>query len=713
VRIVGVAGPVDELLGVGGDILTRPLAEVIGRSFRDLTHASGFRPSQEPLFLGTFRREPARRELDILAHERDGLILIELEPSLDHRASAARLLARLRAAIAEIKRARSIEEACAAAAAGVREFTGHDRALVYRFLEDCSGRVVAESGTGALPSLQNQHFPESDVPRQARELYVRNLIRVIPAADYVPAPLLSARIGPELDMADCALRSVSPVHLQYLRNMGVVASMSVSVIRGGELWGLIACHSATETLVPYELREACKQIASALAQQIETVEARSDAEEAERLSSAREALLADLAASDSLEVELVKRMDDLLALVPADGLLLSLNGRVRLVGTAPDAAASAALVTWSRRMDAATPFATSCLAAVYGPAAGFAAEASGVLAISANSEDPIDILWLRREYREVVEWAGHPHKDLARDPETGALNPRASFAAWREIVKGRALPWTTPEIDAVQKLRDSVERIKQRQRLNALQGSLIHMSRVNAMGAMASSIAHELNQPLTAAASYSRSAAKLLRMGGDAEEVAAIVDRSAEQTLRAGELIRKLRQLVAPVEAAVGPCSLAEIVDGACALALIDAPRLGVAVNIAFDRSAVVLADKIQAQQVLLNLIRNGLEAMELSSQRRIALEARRDGAGSIVVAVRDSGPGIDEEVKERLFAAFNSSKEGGLGIGLSICRTIVEGLGGKIWLEESGPSGTCFAFTLPEQPAERGSAAAVLPSEA
>jgi light-regulated signal transduction histidine kinase (bacteriophytochrome) len=701
--VVGAAGRVGELLGAAKEVLSRPLEEIIGQSLESLTRASGFRPSQEPLFLGAFRLGPLIPALDILAHERDGSVLIELEPSLDHRPSAPRLLGRLRAAIADIKRAPTIEGACTTAARAVRDFTGHDRAMVYRFLEDHSGNVISESSNGALPSLHNHHFPEGDIPQQARELYARNLIRVIPDVHYVPAPLLTAGEGAELDMSDCALRSVSPVHLQYLRNMGVGSSMSTSVMGHGRLWGLIACHSISATLVPYEVREVCKQVAAALGQQIETLTARFDKEEGERLSTAREVLLANLAGSDAIEIELVKRIDDLLRLIPADGILLSCNGRVHRAGLTPDPEAAAELASWSRRKDASLPFATSSLSSVFEPASAYQAETSGALAASVTGEDPIDIVWLRREHREVVEWGGHPHKDLDRNPETGRLNPRASFSAWREIVKGRSAPWTSPEIDAAQRLRDGVERIKERQRFTALQASLIHMSRVNAMGAMASSIAHELNQPLTAAASYARSAAKLLRRGEAGEEIASIVDRAAEQSLRAGELIRKLRQLAAPVEAAVDSCSLAEIIEGACAIALIDAPRLGITVDIEFDRSLDVLADKIQAQQVLLNLIRNALEAMEDSEQRLLTVEARRDGAGQVKVTVRDTGSGVSDSVRDQLFDAFNSSKEGGLGIGLSICRTIIEGLGGKIWLEESGPTGTCFAFSLQESlPDER-----------
>ena len=694
------AGRLPALIGHDGPALGQTLQALIGQSVADLTGGANLRPGQEPLFLGSLRLGPALPELDILGHERGDQIIIELEPSLQHRPSAARLLARLRSAVARIKRQDNVADACRTAAAEVRSFTGHDRALVYQFLSDWSGKVIGEDGTGALPSLINQHFPATDIPSQARALYRRDLIRVIPHVCYEPAPMVPQEFADRFDMSDCSLRSVSPFHVQYLRNMDVASSMSVSILRGTELWGLIACHGRGSRLVPYEIREACKQIGAALTQQVETLEARWEMEKASRLAIYREQLLAKLAGSSSVEVELRLRADEIKRVVPADGLILHHNGLVTTSGVVPDDETCRALAEWSRRKDATPPYSTACLRDAYAPAAAATAEASGLLSITASQEDPIDILWLRKEYAGEVETHGPLHPGCGEGSDFSRVGPAASFTVWRNAARGCSLPWTELEIEAAHRLRRGIERIRERQRVSSLQASLIHMSRVNAMGAMASSIAHELNQPLTATASYTRSAAKMLAMGTDRAEVVPILERATEQALRAGEIIRQLRQLVAPVEAAIGPCSLSSIIDGACSIGLLDAPRLGIEVSISYDRDLQVFADKIQIQQVLLNLIRNAFEAMEKAAVRQLSVVAAAEG-DSVRISVADTGSGVCAATRERLFSAFNSDKEGGLGIGLSICRTIVEAHGGKIWLEEDEGSGARFSFLLHRAPPE------------
>lgn len=673
-QIRAAAGDLRTLLDCRGSAIGRNLADILGMSLTDLTRASGFKPGQEPLFLGSFSLATGTRELDILAHERNGLVLMELEPSLDHRPSAARLLARLRAAIARIRLQEALTDACRVAAAEVKAFTSHERVLVYRFCgEDGAGDIVAEDAPEALPLLMSRYVPEPDALQRSRHPEGQDLIRIIPDVGRRAEPLFPPETASLLDLSDCALRSASPGHVRYLTEMGVSASMSVSIMRDGKLWGLIACHSARPTLVPYELRETCKQISAALTQQLETIAARAEAAEAERLSSRRAELLAHFAASDSVEAEVVRRAEEIREMIPCDGLVISHNGSIANWGSTPSADACPALVQWCRRKDATPPYSTACLAQDYPAVAEFAGQASGVLAITANQEDPMEILWFRRE-------AGHAG---------GASDPSHKSSS------GRARPWSPAEVEAAQRLREGIERIKERQRLTSLQSSLIHMSRVNAMGAMASSIAHELNQPLTAVASYTRAAVKLLRMGRLDEELAGILASASDQSLRAGEIIRRLRQLVAPVEATIGPCSLASIIDEACAIGLIDARRMAVEVSVSYDREMEVLADKIQAQQVLLNLIRNALEALAATEERRLSVRAEPFQGRFVKISVADSGPGITDEVKNRLFSAFNSSKDGGLGIGLSICRTIVEAHGGKIWAEEGLDKGACFSFLL------------------
>lgn len=260
--VLGHAGPVGSLLGFSGSPIGHKLARLIGRPLAALAPDIDLALADEPVYVGALRPGPPGIDLDMLAHMSGGRVLIEIEPALGDRPSASRLFARMRGAADRMRGSADPAAAYAAAAVEIREITGFDRVVIYRFLSDGSGEVVAESREATMESFLGARFPASDVPRQARALYLRNVIRVIPDARYAPATLEG--VAADLDMSDCSLRSVSPVHLQYMANMGVRASMSVSLIRDGELWGLIACHHATPHLVPFETREASKHVADEL-----------------------------------------------------------------------------------------------------------------------------------------------------------------------------------------------------------------------------------------------------------------------------------------------------------------------------------------------------------------------------------------------------------------------------------------------------------------
>jgi len=247
-------------------------------------------------------------------------------------------------------------------------------------------------------------------------------------------------------------------------------------------------------------------------------------------------------------------------------------------------------------------------------------------------------------------------------------------------------------------IRDLTERQETQQRLQELQAELIHMSRFTAMGEMASTLAHELNQPLTAVASYLNGCRRLL--DGSAHVHALMlrdaIDRAADQTLRAGQIIRRLRQFVARGESERHVENLAKLIEEASALALVGVKETRVRVTFAFDPAVqFVLADKIQVQQVILNLIRNAIEAMQETSRRELMIATTQRDEDMAEISVIDTGPGIAPDIAPQLFQPFVTSKPNGMGVGLSISRTIVEAHGGRLWAESNPGGGTIFRLTL------------------
>ena len=255
-------------------------------------------------------------------------------------------------------------------------------------------------------------------------------------------------------------------------------------------------------------------------------------------------------------------------------------------------------------------------------------------------------------------------------------------------------------------VRDLTERHQTERRLQDLQSELMHVSRLSAMGQMGAALAHELNQPLTAIINYVQAARRLSEASGEKlpPRVADALEKSAQQAARAGQIIRRLRQFVEKGTTEHRPEDINKVVEEASALALVGAKEIGIRVSLMLGAALPPVAiDKIQIQQVMLNLIRNSIEAMTESAERLLIVTTERSGEGMIAVTVRDTGPGLAEAVMRQLFQPFVTTKDKGMGIGLSICRSIVEAHGGRILAQPSEPNGTRFVFTLPVAAAAEG----------
>lgn len=247
-------------------------------------------------------------------------------------------------------------------------------------------------------------------------------------------------------------------------------------------------------------------------------------------------------------------------------------------------------------------------------------------------------------------------------------------------------------------VRDLTERQQAEARMQELQAELVHVSRLTAMGEMASALAHEINQPLSAIANYLKGSARLLARPDDvpAERLREALEKASDQALRAGDIIRRLRDFAARGETERRVESLRRIVEEASALALVGAKEHGISVRFRYDPAVdLVLADRVQVQQVVLNLIRNGLDAMEESPKKSLVISVEPDGPERARVSVADSGPGVTPEMESQLFTPFVTTKRNGMGVGLSISRTIIEAHGGRIWVDPTPGGGATFRFTL------------------
>lgn len=381
--------------------------------------------------------------------------IVEIEQSSQGGQPGVELIGRLDAAGAALERAGTVRAVCERAAEAFRALTGFDRIMIYRFLEDAAGQVVAEARLPGVDSFQNHHFPATDIPRQARALYLRNPVRVIPDAHYEPQPLRPSVPDEPLDMSDCGLRSVSPVHLRYLRNMGVRASASVSIIVDGELWGLVACHSARPQLLPFELRAAATNLARSLARQIK---AKGEAElyrERLRLRQLEDDFVGRLPADRSLEHSLADRGRDLADLVDADGVAVVAGESVFRFGVAPPGAAVRRMADWVAAQPGLRPLASHALSTLHPEAEPWRTEASGLLGVHLQGEEPLTLLWFRAEIVETIRWAGNPSTAVKSGP-AGVLTPRASFEAWSETVRGRSRRWSPSQVESALRLRDAL-----------------------------------------------------------------------------------------------------------------------------------------------------------------------------------------------------------------------------------------------------------------
>jgi light-regulated signal transduction histidine kinase (bacteriophytochrome) len=604
----------------------------------------------------------------------------------------------LRGFVEQLQGASSVDGLCRLAAQEVRRMTGFDRVLIYRFDDRWNGTVIAEDRNEVLPSYLDLRFPASDIPAQARELYRRNRQRIIPDAGYVPVPIQSKRHEP-LDLSDSVLRSVSPVHLEYMRNMGTLASMSISILRDGELWGLISCHSREPKRVALQVRNACDFLTQIFSLQLEARENTTLAESRLRLGTVQTRLLAHMAAEDDFIAGLVNHPDDLMRLAGAEGAAVLAQDRCRCLGRAPDEAQVRALCAWLSENHREDVFETDRLPQLYPPARAFADRASGLVAIAISKAHASYVLWFRPEVVRTVHWSGNPQKAVQEEAGTLRLHPRRSFEIWKETVQERSLAWDRSEIEAVKELRNAIVGIvlRRAEEMAALSDELRRSNKE--LEAFSYSVSHDLRAPFRHIVGYSE-LLKKQEGGGLSERGRRYVDTIIDSAYTAGTLVDNLLRFSQMGRTALKPrtVDVTALVEDIRQKLPVDAPerRIEWAVG---DLSAVT-ADPALIRLVFENLLDNAVKYTRTRNRARIEVGSRRKD-GETVYFVRDNGVGFDMRYVDKLFGVFQRlhrvEEFEGTGIGLANVRRIVERHGGRTWAEGELDRGATFFIALPD----------------
>ena len=409
-------------------------------------------------FLGSFSLHG--EIFSLMTHCVEGKPMLEFERQ-DRLVGAEMMNSVITNFVSTLSRLETQEDLCEAVTRQVAVMTGFDRVLLYCFDEEGHGIVLSEANSGLLPSYLDLRFPASDIPAQARELYVLNTVRIIPDATYTPSPLrtVAAEAPHILDLSLSVLRSVSPIHLEYMRNMGTLSSMSISIVSEGRLWGLISGHHAEPRMVPYLVRSACDMLSKLVATQLTAFRAASRLRTAMHLHGVQRQLLTYVAAANDYLSGLAQHMPELLQVTEASGAALWLEGRCERIGSVPPTPDVQRLVEWLDTKPGMELYETRQLSADLPWAADLADAASGLLAIRISDVRQRYVLWFRPQVIRTVQWAGEP---IAKREITGQLHPRKSFESWRETFRGRSQHWNEAEIESAREFLSAMTTISLR-----------------------------------------------------------------------------------------------------------------------------------------------------------------------------------------------------------------------------------------------------------
>ena len=560
-----------------------------------------------------------REPFDVALHVSNGQIVIEGQPSSEPSGDATNTV---RSMVARLDQTPDFPRFFNEGVRLVRALTGFDRVMIYKFAPDGSGEVVAEACRSGIGSFKGMHYPATDIPAQARELYRRNLLRIIADIDAEPVPVRPVldQQGRPLDLSLSVLRSVSPIHIEYLRNMGVRASMSISIIVDDKLWGLFACHHYSPMTPTFERRSICELLAQMFSMRLESRERKELVEFERRARDIADQLLGAVASDDTLLNDPDWLGEILTNAIPADGVGVWINGSHAFSGQTPGPADFRRIVARLTEISPDRVYTTDHIGTLIDGADRFAETSAGLLAIPISRAATNFVILFRSELIRSVSWGGDPHKPVEYGPNGPRLTPRESFAEWKETVEGRARAFTPSELRVAETLRATLievvlrmadEATQQRQQANERQELLIA----------------ELNHRVRNILGVIRGLIRQSKPHDDSiEGFVKLVDGRIHALARAHNQI---------TDDHWGPAPLQALIDAEAAAFLADQPD-----RIRSTGGHVLLNPQAYSTMALVihELVTNSAKYGSLSDSGTVDIDWKRNAAGDLMVEWREKG---------------------------------------------------------------------------
>jgi chemotaxis family two-component system sensor kinase Cph1 len=722
-----VSGNVQSMLGLAPqELLGRSIDLILGQEqteqFRRLVSREKNLTSPPTCLLTAPVPGPMKAAHFFTHRNEQGVLIVELETKgQPGPVSPSDLYSEVRASMAELQRTDSVQSFFDLAVARIRRFTGYDRVLAYKFLEDGSGWVIAEDRQPGLESYVGLHYPASDIPEPARRLFSMKWISHLPDVDYVAVPLVA---GPGLepgrvDLSYSLLRSVSVMYSGYLKNMGVKSTMVLTLLKNGKLWGLISCmHHQRPKHIAFEHRTAAEFLAHLISLAMASKEELQDRDYAGELSKLHTTMMEQMLRHVNFQEGLLRHDMNLLSYFGASGAVIAVDGHLHRLGRTPDEEHLRALIAWLGDHMGQDSFATDRLSNVYPPAATFREQASGLLTLRLFAHKPHFILWFLPEVNKTVEWAGDPRKPVEISLVNGEerLMPRSSFALWKESVQGASRSWKDVELTAALDLRRAIVDVvlRKAEELARANEDLVRSNQeLDAFSYIAS---HDLKEPLRGIHNYARF---VLEDHGDKldEDGKHKLQTMMKLTERMDELINGLLHYsrLGREELEAVPTGMATLVRRVVQSLKPRLEELRVEVRLS-DNLPTLSVNPTMFQEVFANLMTNAMRYNDKPDKwiEIGVIESTVGGGtspqiaqalteGQAVVYVKDNGIGIPANRQDQIFQIFRrlhsrDAYGGGTGVGLTIAKKIVERHGGRLWVESEPAVGSTFFMALPTQ---------------